>query len=542
MFLQVNWQIGGAMQKSLRFVCVMIVLLPNVICADVVINEVMFHPAGSEFFDEYIELYNTGEYAVDLSGWYIGDMVITGELQDVGYGLVLLPKAFALVLDAEYRTHSNTYDPLPEHALILTLDRPAFGQNGLPNSKATTVVLISASGDTVGNMTYRVPNDAGISEEKVDALGGDGDGNWRNSKWVGGTPGRANSVSIKPVDVALTGRSDSLLVPWFQERDLTFWVKNVGQEPVSHFMVHVTGYDQASSIVGGSVGVGDSVQVDFPVVSERGGRVEVMAQVQVDGDEDPTNDRLSQIVEFGYAPNQVVMNEVMANPNLGGEWIELLNLTDQTINLQGWRLADARTEGVILAGALAPHGFCVLAEGAEGVPLSRWPALNNGGDRVVLRDRTGGVIDSITYPSAPSNVSLERIDPLKSGLEASNWLASVAGQTPGQKNSVEHTGAVSVVLKADPNPFREQTLLVYEIPTARAFVNLWIFDRAGRKVRTLIASQEGGSRREIVWDGRDDGQQFLKPGVFVVYLEARSPDGQTFQSRLPIVLTRDLSD
>ncbi|MDP6038908.1 MAG: lamin tail domain-containing protein, partial [Candidatus Latescibacteria bacterium] len=40
--------------------------------AQVVINEVMYDPAGSEFFDEYVELYNAGETPVDLVGWRVG--------------------------------------------------------------------------------------------------------------------------------------------------------------------------------------------------------------------------------------------------------------------------------------------------------------------------------------------------------------------------------------------------------------------------------------------------------------------------------------
>ena len=40
--------------------------------AQIVISEVMFNPKGSEFFDEYIELFHIGDAPVDLTGWRVG--------------------------------------------------------------------------------------------------------------------------------------------------------------------------------------------------------------------------------------------------------------------------------------------------------------------------------------------------------------------------------------------------------------------------------------------------------------------------------------
>src|SRR5436189_2846306 len=37
--------------------------------AEVVINEIMYHPASENPAEEYIELYNTGGAAVNVSGW-----------------------------------------------------------------------------------------------------------------------------------------------------------------------------------------------------------------------------------------------------------------------------------------------------------------------------------------------------------------------------------------------------------------------------------------------------------------------------------------
>ena len=42
--------------------------------AQMVISEVMFDPEGSEFYDEFIELQNIGDIAVDLDGGRVGDV------------------------------------------------------------------------------------------------------------------------------------------------------------------------------------------------------------------------------------------------------------------------------------------------------------------------------------------------------------------------------------------------------------------------------------------------------------------------------------
>ena len=165
--------------------------------AQVILSEIMFDPSGSEFYDEFIEIQNTSDSAVDLFGWRIGDADETDELTPMGDSAVLEAGDFALVLDSGYPSHSNRYDPLPEGLLLLTVDDAAFGSGGLSNSSPEPVILISADGDTIAQRTYSTGNRSGQSDEKIDPLGGDAAGNWAEAKWDGGTPGRLNSVSLK---------------------------------------------------------------------------------------------------------------------------------------------------------------------------------------------------------------------------------------------------------------------------------------------------------------------------------------------------------
>jgi len=57
-----------------------------------------------------------------------------------------------------------------------------------------------------------------------------------------------------------------------------------------------------------------------------------------------------------------------------------------------------------------------------------------------------------------------------------------------------------ILLQNFPNPFNPATVLSYQLPAA-AFVNLKVYDVAGREIRTLVSGfQEGGMHR-VSFDG-----------------------------------------
>lgn len=527
----------------------MIWLMGADVRAQVAINEIMFFSSGSEFYDEYIELCNIGGAPIDLSGWRIGDGDEINAIVDAGQGLVLKPGQFGLVMDSGYFGNSTHYDPLPGEALVLTVDSATLGRDGLSNTRPERIVLISASGDTMGAMTYQPGHAPGISEEKIDPLGGDGPENWTDAKWVGGTPGRTNSVSRKDRDIALRLLSDMpVRVPWGQGRPVDMVVVNVGRQDVEGFRVVVQNAGDAV-VDGGFLASGDSVHVSASIGPLPFGRFEFRAFVEVSGDQDPTNHEVAGAVVAGAEPGQVVINEVMAIPDAGApEWLELWNRSQVDVDLAGWTLSDPVSTGRFGEGArISAGGYAIVAEGSVDTfhvhNLSLWPRLNDGGDEVVLRDATDGEIDRVVYPGAVRGISLERIDPLGPGVDAQNWLASVDPKraTPGAENSVGIPGVVEGVrLLISPNPFDDQATIAYYLPVPRAHVHLWVYDRTGRKVKTLLAAAEGGGHRSLVWDGRGDHGLFLKPGIYVLYLEAGTSAGAVFRARETVVLARGL--
>jgi hypothetical protein len=98
----------------------------------------------------------------------------------------------------------------------------------------------------------------------------------------------------------------------------------------------------------------------------------------------------------------------------------------------------------------------------------------------------------------------------------------------------KHPGVepLSVRLHAPrPNPARRGATLVYELPRA-GWVQLRVYDVAGRRVRSLAAGARAAGRHRATWDGRDGAGRRVAAGIYLLQLEA---DGQTRTRPLVVV-------
>lgn len=146
-------------------------------------------------------------------------------------------------------------------------------------------------------------------------------------------------------------------------------------------------------------------------------------------------------------------------------------------------LSPSVTANPILNGA----GFSVSVPGTDGFELGVGPS--------------GSVVDCWmpTSPSCSFNPDIQEIaDPLTS--------------TP--------PGDPVRSLSNYPNPFNPGTVIAFDLP-ARAEVSLHVYDMSGRLIRTLLDGEvvEPG-RRDVAWNGTDDGGRSVAAGVYVYRLDA----------------------
>jgi len=115
--------------------------------------------------------------------------------------------------------------------------------------------------------------------------------------------------------------------------------------------------------------------------------------------------------------NHLVINEVYYDVDSGrgsepdNEWIEIYNSSSQSVDLQSWQICDNQYCRFIATSSLVlgPGSFAVITNnestwgywavpaGVLKVVLSSSLSLGNDGDRVILKDNLGNVVDQMSY-------------------------------------------------------------------------------------------------------------------------------------------------
>jgi hypothetical protein len=194
---------------------------------------------------------------------------------------------------------------------------------------------------------------------------------------------------------------------------------------------------------------------------------DIVLALEVDGLSDVAGNFMeAQRFSFSFGSNEIigyknlVINEVMAAPRPNQalpnvEYVELYNATERALPLSGLSLSNRRRSTALPPAILEAGSYLLLvprnhvAQFTRFGPvlgLSNWPALVNSGDRVLLRDIEGRVLDSLVYNTASygsssiaqGGFSLEIINPHFKCQSPTNLRPSTATQrgTPGAKNSV----------------------------------------------------------------------------------------------------------
>jgi hypothetical protein len=536
--------------------------------APLVISEIMFNPGGDENAREFVEIFNRSNAPVSLEGFRIGDssaldIVVPAE----GGGWIIAAGEYAILFDPDYFSSDEPYFLIPQGAPLFTVTDRAIGSRGLSNSTPETVYLVSAGGDTLSAVKYSIDCPPGHSWERVDPFGGDSPDNFRPSRETDGTPGRRNSLTPPEVNPALESgsiRFDSSTVRMGGALDLFISCRNGGLEPIAGVSVSVIllpDITVGTATFGEEIPPGErSSERTLIIPALPGGRLTLRALILDSGGAGAEDDTAFVRLDVPVTDGALILNEVMAAPREGPEWIELANTASQPVCLDGWRIGDSaggRSDELGGRRFLPPGGFGIVSAG-EGAPETppgtpilvsgRFPALNNDSDTAFLIDPSGAVRDSVSWTQAASGVSIELISPNLRGKNHA-WDVSVdpAGSTPGGANSIRFdpggsgSGASSTPsLTVSPNPFEGETRISYRLSFPLARVRIEVYDRSGRRTAVLREASESGSEWSMTWNGRWGGKR-LPAGAYILSFEALDRlTGKTVTIRKPIVIARKL--
>lgn len=425
----------------------------------IVINEILYTPAGGE--PEWIELYNKSEVEINLNGWSVSDIFTTPTTVTLNQDYFFQPNSYLVI--SRSQDIYNFHRFIPSDVIVLSIPNLNNDEDGVvlkdDRGLAIDSVLYSNQwGGTNGYSLERVSTDA---ESNLPA-------NWNSSTDIEqSTPGRINSITPKQFDLSVAEMNFNPRFPVpGEDVFITTKIKNNGSSAANNFLVEFYIDTDSNQIVDFllssennlSLNAGDSISITSSnSIQDLNSEILAAVRVVYSEDEDTLNNYFEKSVEPGFAQNIVLINEVMYNPAEGEpEWIELVNVSNEEINLKNWSVSDVLstpTKNFISTNdlLLEPDEYLIIAKDTSFFNIHpnvtaqtkfvNFGTLGNSSDGIVIYDFRDGIIDSLFYRSSwggKKGYSLERISLEEATNDSTNWTTSLSdsGSTPGNSNSI----------------------------------------------------------------------------------------------------------
>ena len=542
---------------------------------DIIIDEVMSDPFPTQGLPEkeWIEIRNTSLFDIDLSGWCLKK----NDEQSGAIGKYMLKKDSSVVLCA-----SGSSAALMFYAPTLTI-------SGFPslNNLGDTIALLSPDKQHIHSLVYsnnwhenEVKKLGGWSLEMIDITKPCiGRQNWSSTiNAHGGSPGKTNSIngtifSENPPELWHAFVNDSLTI--------TLQFKSSIDSASGAFVnrFHIENYNGNILQSKPLAPLFDKVELVLNLPLQRG----VLYTIKADGISDCTGNTigLHNKTIFGLPEasleKDIVVNEILFNPKSNGyDYVELFNRSNKVIDLQSLLLANRNNLN-------QPHNICnlmesnrsflpgdyiVLTENREAlllnyfvaepnkvITLQNMPSFNDDEGNVLVMNKSGSIIDELHYKddwhfSLLNNlegVALERINPQAPTNEIQNWHSASSSSgygTPTYKNSQASNNLLSeeiftiVPQVISPNNDGKDDLLgiYYQFTDNGNVVTIKVFDAMGRLIANPVKNQLCGTKGTFFWDGLDENNHSLLPGIYVVYCESYGMNGKLRKGKKTVVV------
>jgi hypothetical protein len=545
---------------------------------DVVFNELMVNPTPTVGLPayEYIELFNTSDFPINLEGWVLQH----GSTRRTLPFAPIPAKGFLLLVT------EAAYPSLSEFGNVVAV--PGLSQVALTNAGAD-LLLFDPEGNVNAFVSYTdrwyqdpARSNGGWSLEKVDPYNScQGMENWKASTDPrGGTPGEPNAVlGINPD----TTRPDLLRAGHEGPAEIILYFSESMDENV---LADASNY-QLDHGLGQPVSVApmlpdfSSVMLNLPEALSPG----VVYQLVLDPDMtdcagNPIDRRTTRVAvpEFAGA-DDVVINEVLFNPPArGARYVEVYNRSQKVIDLRNHLIASKDTlEGYLItiqevaqsSFLFFPGDYVVLSANPDAVKktfmttnpggfvrIPGMPRMTNANGVLVFASKSLDIIDMLVYEedmhlpllTSYSGVALERVNPDQPTQERSNWHSASRSSgygTPGFLNSQyspdRSTGRGSMevypeVFSPDGDGQDDLLNIAYAFDEPGMVANVRLFDSRGRLIRLLVSGELLATSGVFTWDGTTDDGLKAPIGIYVIHMEVFGSGGQVMNYRASAVL------
>jgi gliding motility-associated-like protein len=273
---------------------------------------------------------------------------------------------------------------------------------------------------------------------------------------------------------------------------------------------------------------------------------------------------------------------VLFNPKDDGvDFVELFNNSNSFFDFSKLRIANFFEFGGVLrpenskviteeALLFSPRTYLVLTTDTAKIKaqydceapysfieVASMPTLSNDGGKIcIIHQSQNQIIDAFTYYEdmhfslleTSDGVSLERLDPNSETQNLNNWhsAASTVGfGTPTHKNSQElitqSIGKINVNPKLfTPNNDGDKDLISisWNFSKTNLVATIKIFDSEGRILKNILNNEMIGNSGATTWDGTSEEGLQLNTGVYIVWVEVFSENGNIERFKEVVVLSR----
>jgi len=242
-----------------------------------------------------------------------------------------------------------------------------------------------------------------------------------------------------------------------------------------------------------------------------------------------------------YSMEGIVISEVMPNPasvsDSYGEWFELYNSGDTTINLSNWLIKSGENEEHIISGDVSlfidPDQYIVFGKN-DNVSINGGLVIDyqysnisfsNNNDELLIINQNGEIVDEVHYTNDwpfGSGIAMEIHDSESDNGISSNWFSSTLTYGNGDNGSpgTFHNGSLNTkqntipnsffLSSPFPNPFNPKITFKFSVPE-KDLISIEIFDSNGRLVHTMIKEVFSPGEHIMSWNAFDQSS-----GVFFI--------------------------
>lgn len=265
------------------------------------------------------------------------------------------------------------------------------------------------------------------------------------------------------------------------------------------------------------------------------------------------------------SPGDLIINEVLFDPNPGGEdFVEIYNRSARALLLSDLKIGNMASSSLVSIDnpfIIKPGAYIVLTpdplevqstyqiKNPEWLIESELPGFPNDAGNITIfttENASPTIIDAFDYTAGmhhhllkeKEGVSLERISFEGATQDSNNWHSASESSgfgTPTYENSQYYPGRLGNsrwqveprTFSPDGDGFDDYMLLTYSGLVPGTFFDLRIFNAAGRLVRHLANNQSIGTEGFIQWDGSTNDGNKAPVGIYTLHIQLFQSDGQT---------------